>query len=154
MQCCNAYEDGRHLVNLPCVLVQVSNTVQANYTGNFYLESGIHVINGSTLSIDGSDSETEPCKTLYIVRYYVATALRQYGKLYVSLLATQLTTLSYQQQAFRTNDLLVDRGAHFELLSYHSTGTSLIETATGTALYCRDQGRYRNAMEVSEQLCS
>lgn len=37
------------------------------YTGTYYLESSIHIRNGSTLSIDGRESEDLRCETLLLV---------------------------------------------------------------------------------------
>lgn len=48
-------------------LLQDTNWYSDIYTGAYYLESSIHIRNGATLSIDGSEDETDECETLYLV---------------------------------------------------------------------------------------
>lgn len=59
----------------PCLgPTQVTNWYAANYTGVYYLESSIHIINGGKLSIDGSEKAadgsrvSDECETLLLVR--------------------------------------------------------------------------------------
>jgi len=47
---------------------QENNDKSETYTGVYYLEGNIHIRNGATLEIDGTDDLDLPCKTLLLVR--------------------------------------------------------------------------------------
>lgn len=50
-------------------LNQSDNWYASTYSGTYYLEADLHVVNGSILTIDGDDPDMDECRTLYIVSF-------------------------------------------------------------------------------------
>eukprot|EP00904_Undaria_pinnatifida_P001001 jgi/Undpi1/10901/HiC_scaffold_3.g01427.m1 len=44
----------------------LTNWYADSYTGTYYLESNVHIRNGATLTIDGSENEVDECETLLL----------------------------------------------------------------------------------------
>lgn len=57
------------LVQILWKCIQDNNRISETYTGTYYIEASIHIVNGAMLSIDGSltNSDIDPCETLLMV---------------------------------------------------------------------------------------